>query len=105
MHNYILLGNEIKAVDPLEWAKWFEKANRTIDYTELENGYGVSTVFLSIEHGRDEQGRPILFETMVFSKDADYEKDCVRYATRADALTGHCRMVQKWAKGEPEDDD
>lgn len=56
-------------------------------------GRRVSTVFLSVQHGTDNQGRPVLFETMVFA-DGDWsgEFQC-RYSTWDDALEGHKHVL------------
>lgn len=50
----------------------------------------VSTVWLGIDHGPDEQGRPVIFETMVFPDERHVE----RYATEEDARAGHLRAVE-----------
>jgi hypothetical protein len=52
----------------------------------------VSTVFLSLNHSFTD-GPPLVFETMVFGGPLDGEQD--RYSTRADALAGHARMVER----------
>jgi hypothetical protein len=61
--------------------------------------YWVSTVFLVLDHQYLE-GPPVLYETMVFSKDQrdDPEDhgltdfDCVRYSTEEEAIAGHDEM-------------
>lgn len=51
----------------------------------------VSTVWLGIDHGHGYS--PIIFETMVFGlDDVDY---CQRYATEAEALTGHTVIMSR----------
>ena len=52
----------------------------------------VSTVWLGIDHGFGFSSVPIIFETMVFGHD---DPACQRYATEADALTGHTVIVSK----------
>lgn len=62
--------------------------------TEIPGGTKVSTVFLGLEHGSDNQGRPLLFETLPFSKDGESMDDYMeRYATWEDAEEGHNRIV------------
>lgn len=61
---YILENGELKPVDLMTWAKWFETANRSIAYDEV-NGVRVSTVFLGIDHNFF-GGPPLLFETTIF---------------------------------------
>jgi hypothetical protein len=56
----------------------------------------VSTVFLVTDHRFDGEGPPVLFETMVFDS-TGAEADIDRYATWAEALDGHARMVQAWS--------
>lgn len=55
----------------------------------------VSTVFLGINHNFLGEGRPILFETMVFGGEHDQEQE--RYCTEQEALAGHerwCAVVR-----------
>ena len=62
---YILIGQTpVPARDLLEWAMWFEHADRRVGYT-LVGEYEVSTVFLSIDHNWIPNFPPLLFETMV----------------------------------------
>jgi hypothetical protein len=57
----------------------------------------VSTVWLGIDHARE--GRPLIFETMVFPDEDNYsELDVARYSTRAEALAGHDAMCDKWIR-------
>ena len=96
---YILKGRRVcKVKNVLEWAEFFEKKDRLIKQETLKNGKWVSTVFLGIDHSFGE-GKPLLFETMVFSKRTkgslgdDLDQD--RYFTYAEALKGHKKMVKK----------
>ena len=52
----------------------------------------VSTVFLGIDHNFGE-GKPLLFETMVFGGKLDEETE--RYSTWEEAVEGHNHMVEK----------
>lgn len=54
---------------------------------------GVSTVFLQWDHGMEDDGPPVLFETMVFGGKLDGQME--RYCTEAEALLGHERMVKR----------
>jgi hypothetical protein len=80
---------------PMEMAEWRrvfgDIDRRRIARTELPNAT-ISTVWLGIDHGWGE-GPPLIFETMWF-KGADGE-EMERYATKAEALAGHERMVAK----------
>lgn len=55
--HYILLPDRtIVEVEMMEWARWFETADRHIGLTDTEF-HSISTIFLGLP--------PILFETMV----------------------------------------
>src|SRR3990167_7704813 len=82
--------NEIE--DVLEWAEWFETANRTIARTRA--GWSVvSTVFLGLDHNFSHKGPPVLFETLVFSGPPDGEME--RYTTLDESRMGHERMIAR----------
>lgn len=97
---YILMNGQIKNVAFMEWAKWFETANRTIALTNIKTSIGefcVSTVFLGVDHNYNyynyysNNGDPILLETAVFNGEHTLEID--RYSTVDEALLGHERLV------------
>lgn len=113
-------GN-LKVVGVMEWAEYFEKADRTIAKTDLPD-CNVSTVFLGLDHNfgmmtqrrlrftrnidsdweissenKDDisdvpEMRPLLFETMVFGGDICDEWTW-RYATKREAEEGHRYIV------------
>ena len=56
------------------------------------DGPWVSTVWLGMNHNWLGSGPPIIFESMAFGLPGDVEL-CERYATEAQALAGHKRMV------------
>lgn len=90
---YILDGHEpVRCYSLLEWAKWFETADRHVAKDKLPNDVKVSTVFLGLAHSFGDSG-PILFETMVFGGDLDEEME--RYATWEEAEEGHKRWLNK----------
>jgi hypothetical protein len=74
---YILEGRNPIACDNLiEWAKWFETADRIVEKTNIGHLY-VSTVFLGLDHRFGGRGMPILFETMIFGDGVeDYHERC-----------------------------
>ena len=86
--HYILRGRKVVPVTMLEWAKWFEKANRVIKKSE-GGGYLISTVFIGIHEGE-------IFETMVFKGDSMDEQWMDRCKTYKKALEMHKRGVA-WA--------
>lgn len=79
--------------DLLEWAAWFEEADRRVAYTEVGHAR-ISTVFLGLNHRYSGDGPPILWETMVFGGDLDQEQDrCAGSREQAEAM--HARMVER----------
>lgn len=75
---YILHGHDpVPCFDLLTWGKWFETANRHVADDKLPNGIRVSTVFLGLDHRFDDEGPPLLFETMIFGHEGDeYQERC-----------------------------
>ena len=89
---YILENRNVRACgSPLEWARWFETADRTVAKTKI-GASEVSTVFLGIDRSFG-GSRPMLFETMVFGGPLDGEQD--RYSTWDEAEVGHKRFVER----------
>jgi hypothetical protein len=89
---YKLDGHTPVVVDNLiEWATWFEDADRQVGLTDMGDGVRVSTVFLGLDHSFY-GGAPILFETMVFGGPHDQlQKRC---ATWEEAAKLHEETVQ-----------
>src|SRR5215471_3275667 len=89
-------GEPIPETDPLKWAVWFQKANKTrIVKQEKVGPYEVSTVFLGMDHNFS-GGEPILWETMVFNAKRE-EQDIDRCSgSREQAEAMHACTVQKW---------
>lgn len=98
LKHYILLPNRMIAETPdfMDWAEWFESADRDVAKTETEL-HLISTVFIGIDYRWLGKGPPIVFETMVFTKDGDTLDDggCWRYASWDDADTGHKAVVRR----------
>jgi hypothetical protein len=79
--------------------KLSDPSYKIIKQETLPNGKWVSTVWLALDHrmGREGDGRPVIFETMVFPSRGDYsELDCARYCTEEEAAKGHEEMVKKY---------
>ncbi len=92
-------GNRI---DAMEYCKLFaDKSYQILKHEQLPNGDIVSTVWLGIDHSfdYDEFHKPIIFETMIFSDNPEYDNDCERYSTEEEAMEGHKRFVEKYSKG------
>jgi len=94
--------------DTLEWAKLIEDLNYKIVKQEYIGDYWISTVWLGLDHSFG-HGAPLIFETMVFSKEETEEVrilnrvrkfrkefDQVRYTTEQEALAGHHELVEKY---------
>jgi hypothetical protein len=80
MKNYVLIDNQIiEQPNLIKWLAWFKSANRTIEKTQIGQ-VTISTVFLGTEYGIGHDGKPLLFETMVFGGTYD------GYQTRASCL-------------------
>lgn len=93
--NYKLDGHTpVRVEDTIEWAKWFEKAERKVAHDTV-NGVEVSTVFLGIDHSFGRAGPPVLFETMVFGGELNEEQE--RYRTWDEAVRGHAEMLARVA--------
>lgn len=81
-----------------EWGAFFNDTEaRRVGYDKVGEAR-VSTVFLGIDHNFDDEGPPILFETMVFGLLGEEEQQW-RYASYEDAVEGHRRAVKKTQKG------
>jgi len=107
---YILKGKKVvECRDLLEWGKWFKTADRIVKQETLNNGLFVSTVFLGLNHNFLNKGKPLLFETMVFTPKRKRkifgrkmkmmigdELDQNRYHTWAESERGHKKMVKRW---------
>jgi len=90
---YKLVGKEVIGVYDINEEDLISE-KRLIDYTEVDNGGYVSTIFLPIDHGYG-TNKSLFFETMVFFED-DYpcEEYCERYSTYDEAVEGHNRIAK-----------
>lgn len=82
MDYYVLDGKEIVQTNDI---KRFLANSRRVAET-IFGDIRVSTVFLSLEHGYSD-GKPILFETMIFG--GVYDQEQWRYCTWDEAEKGH----------------
>lgn len=89
--------NIVECRDMMEWAMWYETACRTGDrHVALDFIFGirVSTVFLGIDHNYSMNGRPVLFETIVFVGRSGRDIDMRRYCLYEQAEAGHKEIVE-----------
>lgn len=102
MDMYYILDKNKKTIlvhDFEEWCKLFkyEDDSRRVGDTQIGDTR-ISTVFLGIDHSHF-MGRPLLFETMIFSNNEDngYQE---RYSTWEEAIEGHNKTVELVKSGE-----
>jgi hypothetical protein len=89
---YILDGQiPIPVGDLVEWAQWFEKADRHVAQDVIE-GIRISTVFLGLDHSFGRTPYPILFETMVFG--GKFDPDC-KHAIKTKPTGNRCPMCNE----------
>lgn len=108
-------GNKIETYDEhgkldIERMRHLDKLLSDPDYkivgkTDVGD-YEVSTVWLGVDHNFGD-GKPIIFETMVFAKgtkgDVSYDEWCWRYSTLEEAKDAHESIVTALHEGrEPE---
>ena len=77
-----------------EWSDMMETTDRRVAYDELPDGRRVSTVFLGLDHSYW-GGPPLLFETMVFSKNSYSDEYMLRYTTWKQAKRGHEQVMEE----------
>ena len=95
MHYILDDKHNLIAVDLIDWARWFEKADRTVKKTNV-GAVEISTVFLGLDNSFGE-GPPLFFETMIFG--GKHDQDIKRYSTWQEAEEGHGRLVKKIEEG------
>lgn len=75
-------------LDLMVWARKFEDWEyKRVAFDEAD-GVEVSTVWLGLDHNWGD-GRPLIFETMVFG--GPHNEEQWQYSTEAEALAGHER--------------
>ncbi|MFD7016111.1 hypothetical protein [Streptomyces sp. NPDC059928] len=65
--------------------------------------FDVSTVWLGVNHNFNDDGPPIIFETMVFGGDEDQDQIMWRWSTEAEARAGHAEVVTSIAATVPDE--
>lgn len=90
LRHYILdKNNRAVKAELLEWAQWLETADRRVAWHKYEDII-VSTVFLGLDHSFNDEGPPLIFETMVFP-----DTTTERYSTYEQAVAGHEAMCER----------
>jgi hypothetical protein len=90
---YILKDKVPVPCDFVEWAHWFETANRHVA-NDCIGDVRVSTVFLGLDHSWG-YGPPLLFETMIFNgrKHTPAYGHMARCSTWEQALAQHAEAI------------
>jgi len=93
MNFYLLDENKkpYKAASLREALKIYENPDMKITKQDYIGDVFVSTVFLGIDHNYENQGDPVLWETMIFG--GMYDEYQERYTSHEDALAGHQRAL------------
>ncbi len=79
--------------DLIQWGKWMQSDKGIVKQDTLPNDVRVSTVFLGLDHNYDDEGPPLLFETMVFGGGI-HDQSMRRYSTWEEAEAGHSEMLE-----------
>ena len=83
--------------DLLTWAQWMGTGDNKIVRRDDVGPYRVVTTFLGMDQYPHEGDDPFLWDTMVYG--GKFDRECERYASKADAEAGHARMVQRVRDG------
>jgi hypothetical protein len=102
-------GEPVPEPDTVKWGEWLESAYKTGSRrlaSDTIGPYYVSTVFLDVDHQFLDGGPPVLWETIIFGTEEEFEiipgkrrrvhktVDMFRYTSRAEALAGHAKAVK-----------
>ena len=93
MNRYILQGHKAVLVDKETYLNLQENQDRTVAKSTIDD-YLVSTVFLGLDHQWEDDGPPLLFETMVFGKGPLNER-LERCTTWEEAEVMHEKMCKE----------
>lgn len=102
-HKYILVGRKpVPCPDLIKWAMWYESRKDRFIKRESINGLVVSTIFLGLDHNWGTEGRPVLFETMVFAERKSHPENYYqeRCCTYSEAIKQHHSVVGRVMVGE-----
>lgn len=81
----------------LEWAKQLEEMRGTHTKhvgDDIVDGKRISTVWFGLDHQWDDNGKPLIFETMIFNKNGFSEIYMDRYSTWDEAEEGHQKAIE-----------
>ena len=88
----------IAELDIIKWGEWFEASGERQMWSDKTRDILISTVFLGLDLGVNEEGLPLLFETMIFA--GEHKGYQERYSNAKEAKGGHVKAV-KLVKASP----
>ncbi|MEM8527797.1 MAG: hypothetical protein AAGG68_24355 [Bacteroidota bacterium] len=95
---YILKDKEpVRCQDSLKFAEWLKESSLVVKSIRIKN-YTILTIFLGIDLNHQDEGDPVLFETIVFEKSLCNRIEIDRYCTWEEAMNGHHRLLNKYTK-------
>lgn len=82
---------------PITIDQWVQAFNdNSLLHDQINDDVRVSTIYLGLDHSFGE-GPPLIYETMIFG--GEFDSDCERYTTEAQAREGHAAMLAKAREG------
>ena len=97
MRHYVLDKDNNPVIEPdlIRWAMKFEKMDRRVAFNVVgdKETSEISTVFLGLDHSMDNEGPPLIYETMIFG--GEYDGTCERYSTKEEAVSRHYHWFDK----------
>jgi hypothetical protein len=87
-----------KPIDSDKWQELYYPIEQRQFGRNKIGKFRVSTVWLGLNYNFNPNGKPLIFETMIFDESKNSEDvGCLRYSTKEEALAGHQGAI-KWAK-------
>lgn len=86
-------GEPVAVESVQEWSTWFSTGDRRHVAEDTVGDVRVSTVFLGLDHNFTGNGKPVLWESMVFGGELDQEQ--WRYDSLQAAMDGHGELLRK----------
>lgn len=93
MKFFKLVGKEPVGCSMAEWSLFMEEGSTVLKQEDV-GAYRVSTVFLGIDHSFG-RGKPLLFETMIFTSEKDPTEYQRRCATWNGAIAQHLEACKE----------
>lgn len=81
-----------------EWYKLFTEEYKRIARDKIGES-DISTVWLGLDHGWEDNSAPVIFETLVFNGPLDGVME--HYSTEEEAIKGHAAMIERVKNAKP----